>query len=68
MKHDQFHTNNSNIYIISYAYKILSTHLIQNQNKHRNRYRKKSYIIQQIKYQKYLNTKDDMFKTKLKGM
>jgi len=43
MKHDPFHTNNSNIYIISYAYGILSTHLIQNQNKHKNRYRKKSY-------------------------
>jgi hypothetical protein len=25
-------------------------------------------IIQQIEYQKYLNTKDNMLKTKLKGM
>ena len=42
-KHNLIRINNSNIYIISYAYEKLSTHLSQERTKLESRYRKQSY-------------------------
>jgi hypothetical protein len=42
-KYDQFYINNLNIYTISLAYGILSTHLTKKQNKHKSRCPRKSY-------------------------